>query len=52
MERVFSQNKDADRIILNKLTILVNQYAYSLTDENFWMNRLLSRYPQVKNIRK
>ncbi len=25
--------------------ILVNKYAYSLADENFWRNRLMSKYP-------
>ena len=48
----FSKVKDVDRLILQKLedqdlfnTLLTNKYANSLADENFWMNRVLIRYP-------
>ena len=48
----FSKTKDVDRLILQKLndeelinTLLTNKYANSLADENFWMNRVLIRYP-------
>lgn len=51
---MFSKNKDVDRIILQKLddvdlfnTLLVNKYGNSLANENFWMNRVLQRYPQT-----
>ena len=59
MERAFSKNKDADRIILQHLDdrdllqlILVNKYAYSLTDENFWRNRLVSKYPSTVEFKR
>ena len=59
MERVFSKNKDADRIILQHLEdrnlfqlISVNKYVYSLTDENFWRNRLISKYPTTIEFKK
>ena len=48
----FSKTKDVDRLILQKLndedlinTLLTNKYANSLADENFWMNRVLTKYP-------
>ncbi len=54
MERIFSKNKDSDRIILQHLDdkdllqlVLVNKYAHSLADENFWMNRLNIKYPST-----
>lgn len=56
---MFSKNKDADRIILQHLDdrdllqlILVNKYAYSLTDENFWRNRLMLKYPSTVEFRR
>jgi hypothetical protein len=58
-ERNFTKNKDADRIILQNLddkdlfrTLLMNKYTNSLVDENFWMNRLLSRFPQVSKYKE
>lgn len=46
----FSQNKDVDRLILQKLTdedlfntLLVNKYANSLASEDFWRNRAMSK---------
>ena len=59
MERVFSKNKDVDRIILQQLDdsdlfqlIRVNKYVYGLVDETFWRNRLISRYPTAVEFKK
>lgn len=50
----FSKIKDVDRIILQNLddkdlfsALLTNKYLNSLVDENFWMNRVLIRYPET-----
>jgi hypothetical protein len=58
-ERAYTKNKDVDRIILENLydedlfrTLLTNKYTNSLVDENFWMNRLLSRFPQVSKYKE
>ncbi len=55
----FSKNKDVDRIILKQLDdrdllqlILVNKYVYNLADENFWRNRLMSKYPGAVEYKK
>ncbi len=59
MERTFSKNKDADRIILEQLDdrdllqlMIVNKYVYNLADENFWRNRLMSKYPGAVEYKK
>lgn len=56
---VFTKNKDADRIILEQLDdrdlfqlMLVNKYVYNLADENFWRNRLVSKYPGAAEYKK
>jgi hypothetical protein len=53
MERL-TGNKDADRKILEILndkdlfeSMLVNKYIYSLIDENFWRNRMISNFPST-----
>ena len=59
MERDFSKNKDVDKIILQHLDdrdlfqlIPINKYAYSLTDENFWRSRLISKYLNTIDFKK
>lgn len=59
MERAFSKNKDADRIILQQLNdrdlfqlLRTNKYVNSLADENFWRNRLISKYPSTVEFKK
>lgn len=59
MERFFSGNKDADRIILDNLddrdllkACSVGKYALEICDETFFRNRLIKKYPntlQYKN---
>ena len=55
----FTQNKDADRLILQELddrdlfsTILANKYVSTLPNENFWRNRLFKRYPSSLGYKK
>ncbi len=55
----FSKNKDADRIILEQLDdrdllqlMIVNKYVYNLADENFWRNRLMSKYPSSSEFKR
>ena len=51
---MFSTNKDANRIILQNLddsdlfhTLLVNKYANFLGNEDFFRNRLITKYPST-----
>ena len=55
MEKSFSTNKDADRLILNYLddkdlfsVCKVNKYSEELCNEEFFKLRLLSRFPKAK----